>query len=75
MNAAIFAAAQPFRAQVRILDMAALFTPGGKYRASMPVDGRSTIVREPDGIHLNEAGASLAADLVIARLKADFASL
>ena len=39
VNAAIFAAAQPFRAQVRVLDMSALFTPGGKYRASMPVEG------------------------------------
>ena len=75
VNAAIYAAAQPFRAQVRVLDMATLFTPGGKYRASMRIDGRGTIVREPDGIHLNEAGSKLAADLVIARLRADFASL
>jgi hypothetical protein len=75
VNAAILAAAAPYRAQVRVLDMSALFTPGGKYRASMPVNGRNTIVREPDGIHLNEAGARLAADQVIARLKADFASM
>jgi len=75
VNAAILAAAAPYRAHVRILDMAELFTPNGSYRAAMPVKGRSTIVREPDGIHLNEAGAGLAADLVIAQLKADFASL
>lgn len=75
VNAAIVAAAAPYRAQVRVLDMPALFTPGGKYRASMPIGGRNTIVREPDGIHLNEAGAALAAEDVIARLKADFASL
>jgi hypothetical protein len=75
VNAAIVAAAQPYRAQVRVLDMPALFTPGGRYRAAMAVRGRNTIVREPDGIHLNAAGAALAADVVIARLKADFASL
>lgn len=75
VNAAIVAAAQPYRSQVRVLDMAAVFTPGGRYRASMPVGGRTTIVREPDGIHLNEAGARVAADIVIGRLKADFASL
>jgi hypothetical protein len=75
VNAAIIAAAQPYRAQVRLLDMNVIFTPGGKYRASMPINGRNTIVREPDGIHLNEAGASLAADIVLARMKADFASL
>ncbi len=75
VNAAIVAAAQPYRAQVRVLDMSALFTPGGTYRASMEVRGRGTIVREPDGIHLNEAGAALAADLVISQMQADFASL
>lgn len=75
VNAAILAAAQPYRAQVRVLDMSELFTPGGRYRASMPVAGKDTIVREPDGIHLNEAGARLAANLVIERLRADFASL
>jgi hypothetical protein len=75
VNAAILAAAQPYRAQVRVIDLSAIFTPGGEYRASMPVGGRNTIVREPDGIHLNEAGAGVAADIVVARLKADFASL
>ncbi|MEA2191808.1 MAG: uncharacterized protein QOI73_1929 [Solirubrobacteraceae bacterium] len=75
VNAAILAAAQPYRAQVRVLDMSALFTPGGRYRAAMAVGGRSTIVRRPDGIHLNDAGARLAAGVVIGRLKADFQSL
>jgi hypothetical protein len=75
VNAAILVAAQPFRAQVRVLDMNALFTPGGRYRAAMPVSGRNTIVRRPDGIHLNDTGARVAADDVIARLRADFASV
>ncbi len=75
VNAAILVAAQPFRSQVRVLDMTALFTPGGRYRAAMPVRGRNTIVRRPDGIHLNDAGARLAATDVIARLRDDFASL
>jgi hypothetical protein len=75
VNAAILVAAQPFRAQVRVLDMTALFTPGGRYRAAMPIGGRNTIVRRPDGIHLNDAGSRLAADAVIARLRGDFDSL
>ncbi|HVL30924.1 MAG TPA: GDSL-type esterase/lipase family protein [Solirubrobacteraceae bacterium] len=75
VNAAILVAAQPFRSHVRVLDMNALFTPGGRYRAAMPVGGRQTIVREADGIHLNDAGARLAADVVLGRLRADFASL
>jgi lysophospholipase L1-like esterase len=75
VNAAIAVAAQPFASQVRVLDMAALFTPRGRYRAAMAVRGRNTIVRRPDGIHLNDAGARVAAGIVIARLRGDFASL
>jgi hypothetical protein len=51
-----------------------VFTPSG-YRAAMPIDGRTTIVRRPDGIHLNDAGSRLAADAVVARLRDDFDSL
>jgi hypothetical protein len=72
VNAAVRVAAEAYRAQVRIVDMNSLFTPGGRYRAAMPVDGTDKIVREPDGIHLNEAGAGLAAQHVIAALQADF---
>ena len=44
------------------------FTPGGRYS-----DTRGqTRVREPDGIHLNEAGAGIAADVVLAALRRDF---
>jgi len=75
VNAAIEVAAQPFRSQVRVLDMTDLFTPDGRYRASMTVNGRATLVRESDGIHLNEAGARLALDVVLERLRADFAKL
>jgi lysophospholipase L1-like esterase len=75
VNAAIAVAAQPYRAQVRVLDMSEVFTPGGRYRAAMAVAGRETLVRKPDGIHLNDAGARVALDIVLARLRADFAKL
>lgn len=75
VNAAIGVAAQPMRIHVRVLDMAALFTPGGRYRAAMDVGGRSTIVRRSDGIHLNDTGARMAADIVLARMTGDFESL
>jgi hypothetical protein len=38
----------------------------------MDVDGRDTVVREPDGIHLSDAGAQVAADAVQRALDADF---
>ena len=58
VNAAIGVAAEPYRAQVRVLDMAELFTPGGRYRDAMEVDGRRQIVRDADGIHLNAEAPS-----------------
>ena len=72
VNAAIAVAAEPYRAQVRLVDLDAFFTPGGVYRAAMPVGGHQQLVREPDGVHLNDRGASLAADRVMAALRADY---
>ena len=72
VNAAIEIAADPYRAQVRVLDMVDVFTPGGHYRDAMTVGGRSQIVREPDGIHLNDVGAGVAADSVLAAIRRDF---
>jgi lysophospholipase L1-like esterase len=72
VNAGIIAAASPYRAQVRILDMGAIFTPGNRYRDAMPVGGREQIVRQSDGIHLNGTGAQVAADEVIKALRGDF---
>jgi hypothetical protein len=74
VNAAIGVAAQPYRAQVRVLDMGSIFTPGDRYRDSMPVGGQDTIVRQSDGVHLNEAGAGVAAGAVLAAMRADWPS-
>jgi hypothetical protein len=72
VNAAIAVAGAPYRAQVRIIDMTGLFTPGGRYRAAMPVNGRRELVRQADGVHLNDAGATVALGPVLAALRADF---
>ncbi len=72
VNAAVRAAAQPYRAQVRVLDMSALFTPGGRYRSNMPIGGENRLVREADGVHLNEAGSELAAGAVLRAVGQDF---
>jgi hypothetical protein len=72
VNAAVYAAAAPIRASVRVLDMGEAFTPEDRFRNAIDVDGRETIVREPDGIHLNDAGSALAAEEVEAALARDF---
>ena len=40
VNASVRAAAAAYRAHVRVLDMTTLFTPGGRYRDDMEVDGK-----------------------------------
>ena len=73
VNAAFEVAAQPWRSQVRLLDLTSVFTPNGKYRDAMEVDGRDQIVREPDGNHLNRNGAEVAAEIVLDAVRKDFA--
>ncbi|MEK6278005.1 MAG: GDSL-type esterase/lipase family protein [Actinomycetota bacterium] len=72
VNEAIAVAAQPWRDQIHLIDTVATFTPGDRYRDSMEIDGAEKIVRESDGIHLNETGSSLAADLVIQDIEREF---
>ena len=72
VNAAIEVAAQPWRSQVRVIDTVPIFTPGFVYDDAIEIDGQETIVRESDGIHLNEAGSAIAADAVIDRIDDDF---
>ncbi len=73
VNAAVYAAAAPLRSQVRVIDDASFFTPGDRFRNAMEIDGAEEIVREPDGIHLNQTGSGLAADQVEEALERDFA--
>lgn len=72
VNAAIDVAAEPWRDQIRIVDMVPVFTPGDRYRDSMAINGQPTIVRQSDGIHLNGAGSQLAAKIVFAEIGQDF---
>jgi hypothetical protein len=73
VNTTIKLAAAAYGDQVRVVDLPALLTPGGKYRSAMQVGGRPQVVRDPDGAHLNELGGRLAADLVRKDLARDFA--
>ena len=72
VNAAIRDGVKPWPAQIRVIDTVPIFTPGGVYRASMPINGVPTVVRQPDGIHLNAAGSSLLATIVQAAIGRDF---
>src|SRR5262249_10921345 len=71
VNAAISVAVQPWADQIRTINTVPVFTPKG-YRDAMTINGKQTIVRQADGIHLNNAGSSLLADIVVSKLKNDF---
>lgn len=64
VNAAVADAATQAGDRVRVIDLDERFAPDGDYADAIDVDGRERIVREQDGIHLNAAGAAVAADLV-----------
>src|SRR3954452_18582894 len=72
VNEAIQAEAAKRGGAVRVVDLIPTFTPGDTYRDSIPIDGNDTIVRMSDGIHLNEEGSSVAADLVLQAVDRDF---
>jgi lysophospholipase L1-like esterase len=72
VNAAIDVASVPYRSTARVLDIEQVFSPGGQYRDAMSVDGRKQIVRDPDGIHLNDAGAEVASGVVLNAVRRDF---
>jgi len=72
VNAAVTVAAEPWRTSVRVVDTVPTFTPRDVYRDAISVAGRQTIVRESDGIHLNQDGAALLATKVVGVLGHDF---
>ena len=71
VNRAIKRAAASFGGAVRVLDIAKTFTPGYRFRTSMTWHGRHQTVRQPDGVHLSPAGASIAETLVERALRKD----
>jgi hypothetical protein len=72
VNAADVVAAEPWQDDVDIINTVPVFTPGFVYRTAMPINGSETIVRESDGIHLNNAGAAYEAKLVVAQLEQNY---
>ena len=57
----------------RVIDLVKVFTPGGRFRQVIHFRGKTIDARQGDGVHLSTAGASVAATLLIDRLRADHA--
>ncbi|HUR83720.1 MAG TPA: GDSL-type esterase/lipase family protein [Solirubrobacteraceae bacterium] len=71
VNAAIRRAAADVGDGVRVIDLVKVFTPGGRFRQTITFQGKTINARQSDGIHLSTSGASVAAALILDRLRAD----
>jgi hypothetical protein len=71
VNAALRRAARPLGRRVRLIRLNRVFTPGGRFRASIDWHGHRVNVRQQDGVHLSVQGASIAASYVIRRMRGD----
>jgi hypothetical protein len=71
VNKALRRAARGFPNHVRLIDTARVFTPDGRFRATIRWHHRTVVARQPDGIHLSVAGAQIAAGLVVKAMVRD----
>jgi lysophospholipase L1-like esterase len=71
VNVAIRRAGKRVGGGARVIDLVPVFTPGGHFRQYVTFRGRTVNARQDDGIHLSVAGASIAATLLVDRLRAD----
>jgi hypothetical protein len=71
VNQALETAAGREGERVRLLDMGAIFTPSGHFQQTIKRGGHRVSVRQDDGIHLNVAGARIAARYVVRRMRRD----
>ncbi len=73
VNRAIKSAAGRAGRGARVIDLVKVFTPGGRFRQYVRFRGKTVNARQGDGVHLSTAGASIAATLLIDRLRTDHA--
>jgi hypothetical protein len=71
VNLALHSASKREGDGVRLLDMGRVFTPSGRFQQTIVRGGRRISVRQTDGIHLNVAGARIAAQVVVRRMRRD----
>jgi hypothetical protein len=71
VNRALRRAAGSFPGVVHLIDLGRTFTPGGRFRQTMIWHGRRVSVRQADGVHLSIAGASIATELIVRRMRRD----
>lgn len=71
VNAAVRLAAKGLPGIVRVVPLNHVLTPQGHYSDTIVYEGRRIRVRKADGIHLTPKGASIAASMVVERMRLD----
>jgi hypothetical protein len=71
INGAIAQAAATFPDGVRVVDIGPAISPGGVYREKAIYHGELKVIREPDGIHLANAGIHLATEVIERAMRRD----
>jgi hypothetical protein len=71
VNRAIFTAARGAGSGVHVIDMRKVFTPHDRFQQTACYRGGCFSARQPDGVHLSNPGARVAADIIARRLLAD----
>jgi hypothetical protein len=71
INTAIRQAAASFPDGVRAVDIGPAISPGDIYREKAMYRGRLRVIREPDGLHLANAGIHLATEVVERAMRRD----
>jgi hypothetical protein len=71
INEAIRRAAATFADGVRLVDVGPAISPGDRFRATAMYRGRRAVIREPDGIHLANAGIHIASQVILRALRRD----
>jgi len=64
INSAILRAAATFPDGIRAVDVGPAISPGNIYREKAMYRGKLKVIREPDGIHLANAGIHLATEVI-----------
>jgi lysophospholipase L1-like esterase len=70
-NQGLVAAINGLEPWTRMLDVSELLTPGFVYRYSAVINGKETILRQSDGLHLSRAGAMMTVTMITNAMKAD----
>jgi hypothetical protein len=70
VDAALVRAASKLRG-VRVIHLERIFTPDGRFRPVIRWHGHRVNARQHDGVHLSRSGASIAASVIIAKLRAE----